>query len=172
MEVSNSENPNDNSSSSNSSSRSPNRDFSSCWHRYTQGSRSTSRSLRHFDRSPELDYSQGRDYGYHSLDGNNNYRDRQYNTSYRRYNNSNGFSPSRNFSQYRYPNQNKNRPFQNHYQGDNYRNRLNNNNNNGYDSNKDLIVSKGSCSCLNQISGFEPENDTKSIISIIRRQNV
>ncbi len=35
-----------------------------------------------------------------------------------------------------------------------------------------LIVSKGSCSCLNQISGFEPDNDTKSIVSIIGPQNV
>ncbi len=35
-----------------------------------------------------------------------------------------------------------------------------------------LIVSKGSGSCLNQISGFEPENDTKSIVSIIGPQNV
>ncbi len=33
-----------------------------------------------------------------------------------------------------------------------------------------LMVSKGSC--LNQISGFEPENDTKSIVSIIGPQNV
>ncbi len=30
-----------------------------------------------------------------------------------------------------------------------------------------LIVSKGLGSCLNQISGFEPENVTKSIVSII-----
>ncbi len=35
-----------------------------------------------------------------------------------------------------------------------------------------LIVSNGSGSCLNQISGFEPENDTKSIVSIIGPQNV
>ncbi len=35
-----------------------------------------------------------------------------------------------------------------------------------------LIVSKGSGSCLNQIFGFEPENDTKSIVSIIGPQNV
>ncbi len=35
-----------------------------------------------------------------------------------------------------------------------------------------LIVSKGSGSCLNQISGFEHENDTKSIVSIIGPQNV
>ncbi len=35
-----------------------------------------------------------------------------------------------------------------------------------------LIVSKGSGSCLNQIFGFELENDTKSIVSIIGPQNV
>ncbi len=35
-----------------------------------------------------------------------------------------------------------------------------------------LIVSKGSGSCLNQISGFEHKNDTKSIVSIIGPQNV
>ncbi len=35
-----------------------------------------------------------------------------------------------------------------------------------------LIVSKGSGSCLNQISEFEPENETKSIVSIIGSQNV
>ncbi len=36
----------------------------------------------------------------------------------------------------------------------------------------DLIVSKSSGSCLNKISGIEPENDTKSIVSIIGPQNV
>ncbi len=35
-----------------------------------------------------------------------------------------------------------------------------------------LIVSKGSGSCLNQISVFQPENDTKSIVPIIGPQNV
>ncbi len=35
-----------------------------------------------------------------------------------------------------------------------------------------LIVSKVSGSCLNQISGFEPEHDTKRIVSIIGPQNV
>ncbi len=38
-----------------------------------------------------------------------------------------------------------------------------------------MIVPKGSGSCLNQISGFEAENDTKSnksIASIIGPQNV
>ncbi len=35
-----------------------------------------------------------------------------------------------------------------------------------------LIVSQGSGSCLNQISGFEPKNFTKSIVSIIVPQNV
>ncbi len=42
----------------------------------------------------------------------------------------------------------------------------------GLSSLQGLIVSKGSGSCLNQISGFEPEHDTKSIVSIIRPQNV
>ncbi len=140
MEVSSSACPNDSSSSSNSHSRSPNRDFSSCRCRYTHGSRSTSRSPRHFDsgHSPEIDYSQGRNYHYRSPDRNNNYRDRQYNPNYydRRYNNSNGFSPARSYSQDRYPNQHQNKPFQNRYQGGNYRNRPTNNNNNGYDWNQ------------------------------------
>ncbi len=35
-----------------------------------------------------------------------------------------------------------------------------------------LIVSKSSGSCLNQIFGFEPENDTKSIVLIMWPQNV
>ncbi len=35
-----------------------------------------------------------------------------------------------------------------------------------------LMVSKGSGSYLNQISGFEPENDTKSIVSITGPPNV
>ncbi len=140
MEVSSSASPNDSSSSSDSRSRSPNCDFSSRRRYYTNRSCSTSRSPRHFDRghSPEIDYSQGRDYRYHSPDRNNNYRDRQYNPSYydRRYNNSNGFSPARSYIQDRNPNQHQNRPFQNRYQGDNYRNRPNNNNNNGYDWNQ------------------------------------
>ncbi len=73
-----------------------------------------------------------------TLSHDNNYRDKQYNPSYfdRRYNNSNGFSPARNYNQDRYQNQNQNRPFQNRYQGGNYRNRPNNNNNNGYDWNQ------------------------------------
>ncbi len=41
-----------------------------------------------------------------------------------------------------------------------------------YPTYQDLIVSKGSGSCLNQISGFEHENDTKGIVSIIGPQNV
>ncbi len=89
MEVSSSASPNDSSSSSDLCSRSPTLDFSSRRCRYTHGSRSTSRSARFFDRghSPEIDYSHGRDYCYHSPDRNNNYRDRQYNPSYydRRY---------------------------------------------------------------------------------------
>ncbi len=100
MEVSSSASPNDSSSSSDSHSRSPTHDFSSHRCHYTQGYRSTSRSSRHFDRghSPEIDYSQGRDYHYRSPDRNSNYRDRQYNPSYydRRYNNLNGFLPARN----------------------------------------------------------------------------
>ncbi len=140
MEVSSAASPNDSSSSSDSCSRSPNHDFRSCRHRYTHRSRSTSRSPRRFDRghSPEIDYSQGRDYHYCSPDRNNNYRDRQYNPSYydRRYNNSNGFSLARSYSQGHYPNQHQNRPFQNRYQGGNYRNRPTNNNNNGYDWNQ------------------------------------
>ncbi len=140
MEVSSSASPNDSSSSSDSRSRLPNLDYRSLRCRYTNRSRSTSRSPIRFDRghSPEIDYSQGRDYLYHSPDRNNNYRDRQYNPSYydRRYNNSNGFSPARSYSQNRYPNQHQNRPYQNHYQGGNYRNRPNNNNNNGFDWNQ------------------------------------
>ncbi len=96
MEVSSSASPNDISSSSDSSSCSPDCDYSSRRRCYRNGSRSTSRLPRCFDRgySLEIDYSQGRDYRYHSPDRNNNYRDRQYNPSYydRRYNNSNGFS--------------------------------------------------------------------------------
>ncbi len=42
----------------------------------------------------------------------------------------------------------------------------------GYPNLMGLIVSKGSGSCLNQISTFEPENYTKSIVSIIGPQNV
>ncbi len=139
MELSSFASLNDSSGSPDSRSHSPNRDFSSRRHHYTHRSCSTSRSLSRFDRgySPELDYSQCRDYHYRSPDRNNNYRDRQYNPSYydRRYNNLNGFSPSRSYSQDRYLNQNQNRPFQNRYQGGNYRNRPNNNNNNGYDWN-------------------------------------
>ncbi len=88
-------------------------------------SRSTSRSPRHFDRgySPEIDYSCGRDYCYHSPDRINNYRDRQYSPSYygRRYNNSNGFSPVRSYSQDLYLNQYQNRQVQGCYQGGNQR---------------------------------------------------
>ncbi len=102
MEVSSSASPNNSNSSSYSSSCSPNHDYSSCRHHYRNRSLSTSRSPRHFDRgySPEIDYSQGRDYRYLSPDRNNNYRDRQYNPSYydRGYNNSNGFSPSSSYS--------------------------------------------------------------------------
>ncbi len=100
MEVSSSASPNDRSSSSDSHSCSPNRS-----HRlhYTHGSRSTYRSPRHSNRghSPEIDYSQGRDYRYRSPDINNNYRDRHYNPGYydRRYNNSNCLSPARSYSQ-------------------------------------------------------------------------
>ncbi len=105
MEVSSSASPNDSSSSSDSHSRSPNRDFGSHRRSYMHGSRSTSRSPRCFDRgySPEKDYIRGRDYHYHSPDGNNNYWDRQYNPGYygRRYNNSNGFSPDRIYSQFK-----------------------------------------------------------------------
>ncbi len=115
MEVSSSASPNDSSSSSDSRSRLPNNEFSSCGLRYTHEFRSTSRSPRHFDRghSPDIDYSQDRDFHYCSPDRNNNCRDRQYNPSYydRRYNNSNGFSPARSYSQDRYPNQHQNRPF-------------------------------------------------------------
>ncbi len=140
MEVSSSASPNNSSSSSDSHSRSPNCDYSSCRCRYRNGSRSTSRSLRRFDRgySPEIDYIQGRDYRYCSPDRNNSYRDRQYNPSYydRRCNNSNGFSPARSYSQDRYPNQHQNRPFPNRYKGGNYSSRPNNNNNNGYDWNQ------------------------------------
>ncbi len=140
MEVSSSASPNHSSSSSDSDSPSPNSDFSSLRRRYRNGSRSTSRSHRRFDRghSPEIDYSQGRDHCYCSPDRNINYRDRQYNPSYydRRYNNSNGFSPARSYSQDRYPNQHQNRLFQNRYQGCNYRHTPNNNNNNGYDWNQ------------------------------------
>ncbi len=111
MEVSSSASPNDSSSSSDSQSCSPNHDFSSHRYRYTHISSSTSRSPRRFDRghSPEIDYSQGRDYRYRSPDRNNNYRDREYNPSYydRRYNNSNGFLPARSYSQDGYPNQHK-----------------------------------------------------------------
>ncbi len=135
MEASSSASPNDSSSSSDSCSHSPNRDFSSRRRHYTHLSRSTSRSPRRFDRghSPEIDYSQGRDYGYRSPDRNNNYWDRQYNPSYydMRYNNSNGFSPARSYSQDRYPNQHQNRPFQIRYMGGNYRNRPTNNKKNG-----------------------------------------
>ncbi len=99
-----------------------------------------SRSPRRFDRghSLEIEYSQGRDYCYRSPHRNNNYRDRQYNPSYydRRYNNSNVFSPARSYSQDRYPNQLKNRPFQDRYQGGNHRNRPNIYKNNGYDWNQ------------------------------------
>ncbi len=140
MEVSSSASPNYSSSSSDSRSCSPNCDFSSCRRRYTHRSRSTSRSPRCFIRghSPEIDYSQGRDYHYHSPDRNSNYQDRQHNPSYydKRYNNSNGFSPARCYSQGCYPNQQQNRPFQDCYHGGNYRNRPNNNNNNGYDWNQ------------------------------------
>ncbi len=68
LEVSSSASPNDSISSSDSHSRSPNRDYSSHRRRYRNGSRSTSRSPRYFDRgySPEIDYSQGRDYRYRS----------------------------------------------------------------------------------------------------------
>ncbi len=84
MEVSSSASPNDSSSSSDSCSHSPNRDFSSHRCHYTNRSRSTFRSPRHFDRghSPDIDYSQVRDNRYRSPDRNNNYRDRQYNPSY------------------------------------------------------------------------------------------
>ncbi len=102
---------------------------------YMHRSLSTSRSPRRFDRgySPEIDYSRGRDYCYRSPDRNNNYRDRQYNLGYygRRYNNSNGFSPDRSYSQDRYPNQYQNRQFEGRYQGDNRRNNPNNYNNDG-----------------------------------------
>ncbi len=120
MEVSSSASPPDSSSSSDSCSCLPNHDFGSGRHRYMHGSRSTSRSPRRFDRrySPEIDYSHGRDYHYHSPDRNNNYGDRQYNPGYygRRYNNSNGFSPDRSYSHDRYPNQYQNRQFQGCYQ--------------------------------------------------------
>ncbi len=129
IEVFSSASPNDSSSSCDSCLHSRRR-------RYTHGPRSTSRSPRRFDRghSPEIYYNQSRDYCHHLPDRDNNYRDRQYNPSYydRRYNNSNGFSPARSYSQDRYPNQHQNTPFQNHYQSGNYRNRPNNNNNNGY----------------------------------------
>ncbi len=76
MEVSSSASPNDSSSSSDSHSRSPKRDYSLPRLHYRNGSRSTSRSPRRFDRghSPEIDYSHGGDYHYRSPDRNNNYR--------------------------------------------------------------------------------------------------
>ncbi len=131
MEVSSSASHNDSSSISDSRSRSPTCDFSSC-RRFARG------------HSPEIDYSQGRDYRYHSPDRNSNYRDRQYNPNYynRRFNNSNGFSPARSYSQDRYPNQHQNRPFQDRYQGGNHRNRPNNYNSNGYDWKQGSQMSK------------------------------
>ncbi len=134
LEVSSSASPNDSSSSFDSCSRSPNRQYGSCRRCYLHGSCSTSRSPRHFDRgySPEIDYSHGRDYCYHSPDR-DNYRDRQYSPSYygRRYNNSNGFSPDRSYSQDRYPNQYQNVQVQGHYQGSNQRTSTNRYNNEG-----------------------------------------
>ncbi len=134
MEVSSSASP-DSSSSSDSCSRSPIRDFGSRRRRYMHRSRSTSRSPRCFDRgySPEIDYSRGRDYCYRSPERNNNYRDRQYG---RRYNNSNGFSSDRSYSQDCYPNQYQNRQFQFCYHGGNQRNNPNNYNNEGNGWNK------------------------------------
>ncbi len=90
---------------------------------FHRGSHSAFKSPRHFDRGylPEIDYSHGRDYSFHSLDRNNNYRDRQYSPSFygRRYNNPNGFSLVRSYSQDHCPNQYQNRQFQGRYQGGN-----------------------------------------------------
>ncbi len=119
MEMCSSARPNDSSSSSDSLSCSPNRDYGSCRRRYLHGSRSTSRSLRRFDRdySPGINYSYGRDYRYCSPDRNNYYQDRQYSPNYygRRYNNSNGFSLDGSYSQDHYPNQYQNRLVQGRY---------------------------------------------------------
>ncbi len=167
MEVSSSASPNDSSSSSDSHSCSSNHDFSSCRCRYTQGSRSTSRSPRRFDRghSSEIDYSQGRDYRYRSPDRSNNYRDRQYNPSYydRRYTNSNGFSPVRSYSQHHYPNQYQNRPFQDCYHGGNHRNSPNYYNNNGYGWNQGSQHGRKSQFCTQQ--QFNHNNQTRQAYS-------
>ncbi len=62
---------------------------------------------------------------YCSPDRNKNYHDRQCNPSHydRRYNNSNGFSPARSYSQDRYPNKHQNRTLQDRYHGGYHRNR-------------------------------------------------
>ncbi len=130
MEVSSSASHIGSSSSSDSCSHSPTHDFSSCRCRFTHRSHSASRSHRHFDRgrSPDFDYSRGRDYRYKFPDRYNDYRDRQYHPSYndRRYCNSNGFSLVSGHCQDRYPYQHQNSQFQDRYQSGNYRNNPNN----------------------------------------------
>ncbi len=89
--MSSSASTNDSSSSSDSCSHSPNLDYDSRRRLFNDGSRSSSRSLRHYDRgySPRIDYSSGSDYHNHPPDRDDYYRNRQNSPSYygRRYGN-------------------------------------------------------------------------------------
>ncbi len=88
-----------------------------------------------YDRgySPRIDYSSDRDYRNHPPDRDDNNHIRQHSPSYygRRYDNSNGFSPVRNYCQDCYPNQNHSRQGQGRYQGGNQGSNPNRYNNEG-----------------------------------------
>ncbi len=133
MEVSSFANLND--SNSDSRSRSPNRGYGSLRCRYYDGYGSSSRSLRRYDRgySPRIDYSSDRDYHNSPPDRDDNYCIMQHSLSYygRRYGNSTGFSPVRNYSQDHYPNPNHNRQGQGRFQGGNQESNTNRYNNEG-----------------------------------------